>query len=44
MEEKSYFLHLAKKGRSQRTLNTRAWEEKRLKLLGRKWENWKKDK
>ena len=31
-----------KKCRIQRTLNPRAWEEKRLNLLGRKWENWKK--
>ena len=32
-----------KKCRSQKTLNTRAWEEKRQNLLGRKWESWKKD-
>ena len=33
-----------KKCRSQRTLNTKAWVEKRLNLLGRKWESWKKDR
>ena len=32
-----------KKRRGQRTLNTRAWEEKRLNLPGRKWESWRKD-